>query len=157
MIIDRRTGQPINIVTPPQQTTLSLGQAIAGALFVIGAFGLISDLADELWKSLSPPKRKPQGRIVEEDELSDLEWIFSRTNGLCFYCGKKLCANNRGYFAGRGACEIDHLIPFSRGGADQPYNLVPACVGCNREKSDMWPWEFDERFRVGDRNPDNYV
>ena len=53
---------------------------------------------------------------------------------------------------------MDHFYPIASGGAHQPYNWVPACVGCNTEKSDAFPWEFDpDRFRPGDRDPANYL
>jgi 5-methylcytosine-specific restriction endonuclease McrA len=42
--------------------------------------------------------------------------------GKCWICGKK-------------ADSIDHVIPVSRGGTNWPANLRPACMGCNRKKS----------------------
>jgi len=53
---------------------------------------------------------------------------------------------------------VDHFIPLAAGGADQPYNWVPACVDCNTRKSDLFPWEFEpETFATGDRDPANYL
>lgn len=34
----------------------------------------------------------------------------------------------------RGAWEVDHSVPKSRGGTDYLRNLVPACIDCNRLK-----------------------
>lgn len=45
--------------------------------------------------------------------------IMTRWSGLCCYCDSL-------------ATDIDHVNPISRGGADAPHNLVPACAGCNR-------------------------
>mgnify|MGYP001424783730 CR=1 FL=1 len=46
-------------------------------------------------------------------------------NVACLYCGFH-------------ATEVDHIVPFSRGGAERdPDNLAPACFECNSEKSDM--------------------
>lgn len=48
--------------------------------------------------------------------------------------------------------EIDHVIPFSRGGAHLPANLRPICKHCNRQKHDdptyakLQPWGRDERL-----------
>ena len=34
------------------------------------------------------------------------------------------------------AVEIDHIVPLSRGGSNEPENLQALCKGCNNEKSD---------------------
>jgi len=94
----------------------------------------------------------------EEDDLDDVEWVYYRTDGHCFYCGKGIVLDNRGAVGRRGAWELDHFIPFSRGWSDETYNLVPACIDCNTRKSDLMPWDFDpDRFAVGDRDPDDYL
>ncbi|MFD4631699.1 HNH endonuclease [Streptomyces sp. NPDC058284] len=36
----------------------------------------------------------------------------------------------------------DHVIPYARGGGDDPHNLVPACVACNLGKGERTPLEF---------------
>ena len=41
----------------------------------------------------------------------------------CFYCG---AVNER--------LQLDHVVPRSRGGSDDPSNLVPACKPCNTSK-----------------------
>lgn len=51
--------------------------------------------------------------------------ILQRDKFTCQYCGK----------AG-GELEVDHVVPQSRGGSDDPGNLKTACVDCNRGKSD---------------------
>jgi len=38
--------------------------------------------------------------------------------------------------------EVDHIIPWSRGGSDDPENLAPACFRCNIEKSAQTPDEW---------------
>lgn len=52
--------------------------------------------------------------------------IWDKTGGLCFYCG--LALNPYRNFS------IDHVVPKSRGGSDDPDNLVPACRRCNCRK-----------------------
>ncbi|MGD0496198.1 MAG: HNH endonuclease signature motif containing protein [Candidatus Bathyarchaeia archaeon] len=42
----------------------------------------------------------------------------------------------------RGAWEVDHSRPLSRGGTDYLRNLVPSCVECNRSKGDLGTREF---------------
>lgn len=63
------------------------------------------------------------------DRLPAHEWrplrerIFARDDFTCGYCG------TRG-----GRLECDHVIPISRGGSNDPNNLVTACFRCNRSK-----------------------
>lgn len=49
--------------------------------------------------------------------------------GECAYCG-------------RPAQTLDHVVPVTRGGADEPSNTVPACYGCNSSKYDRTPDEW---------------
>lgn len=54
--------------------------------------------------------------------------VFERDGFRCVYCG-------------RGArdgveLQLDHVIPHSRGGSDDPDNLCTACDTCNRGKTD---------------------
>ena len=51
-------------------------------------------------------------------------FIFSRSNNKCVYCGAK-------------ATEIDHVVPRANGGTDSTYNLVASCRVCNQMKSNL--------------------
>lgn len=62
--------------------------------------------------------------------------IYDRTEGYCSYCGKRLSLNNYGILGAKGAWEVDHRNPRSRGGSDRLGNLSAACIPCNRVKSD---------------------
>lgn len=64
-------------------------------------------------------RRNRGGRGTQWDKLLAI------TDGLCFYCGIKLTADNR---------SRDHVHPRSRGGLGKRYNLVPACKECNVAK-----------------------
>jgi len=55
------------------------------------------------------------GRVRVEKAILDV------SDGKCFYCKGK-------------ATQTDHIIPISRGGTDEPTNLVPACRPCNSKK-----------------------
>ena len=59
------------------------------------------------------------------------DFIFSKTNGRCSYCGAK-------------ATEIDHVIPRANGGTNSVYNLVASCRACNQMKSNSSLKEFGE-------------
>lgn len=54
-----------------------------------------------------------------------------KTTGECYFCGKK--TKN---------LSVDHLVPLSRGGTDDPTNLVAACHHCNQLKGNKTPKEF---------------
>lgn len=60
--------------------------------------------------------------------------IFSRTDGQCHICRKKLSLNNFGKFGEKGNWEIEHSNPKSKGGSDNINNLYAACISCNRSK-----------------------
>lgn len=52
--------------------------------------------------------------------------IFERDGFRCQYCGS----------SGQDVVlEVDHVRPISRGGGDEPDNLLTACFDCNRGKS----------------------
>ncbi len=61
--------------------------------------------------------------------------VFERDSYTCKYCGKV-----------GGTLEVDHVIPFSKGGSDELDNLVCACKKCNRQKKDKTLEEF-KRWR----------
>lgn len=80
----------------------------------------------------------------DDEELNS---IYDKSIGCCRYCGKRLSWKNYGVAGRRGAWEVDHGIPFSRGGSDYLRNLWAVCIDCNREKSDMKPWEYRSFLR----------
>jgi hypothetical protein len=52
--------------------------------------------------------------------------IFKRDKFTCRYCGGK---------SPEAILEIDHVLPLTAGGTDEPDNLVTACFICNRGKA----------------------
>ena len=52
------------------------------------------------------------------------ERILIRDSYCCQYCGEE------------NATTVDHVIPISRGGTDEPDNLVACCSRCNYQKKD---------------------
>ena len=64
------------------------------------------------------------------------EFVFSKTNGRCAYCGAK-------------AEEIDHIIPRSNGGTNSTYNLVASCRSCNERKSNLTLKAFGKLMNKG--------
>ena len=60
-------------------------------------------------------------------------------HGTWYYCQKHVELSD---------CEIDHVIPISRGGTNEPDNLVLACSLCNARKHDKLPHEWSEGGRL---------
>jgi hypothetical protein len=56
--------------------------------------------------------------------------IRTRDQDICRYCGQP-----------QVIIHIDHVIPQSKGGSDDPGNLVVSCGPCNGRKSDRLPHE----------------
>ena len=63
-----------------------------------------------------------------------LERIYQRTDGQCHICRKRLYFGNYGAIGSKGAWEIEHSRPRSKGGTDHLNNLYAACIRCNRSK-----------------------
>lgn len=65
----------------------------------------------------------------------ELSWIYDRTDGYCHLCHRKISFCNYACYGSRGAWEVEHSIPRSRGGTDHLNNLFAACISCNRQKA----------------------
>lgn len=61
-----------------------------------------------------------------------IQALLAERGSACTYCG--------GVASG-----VDHVLPVSRGGTDDPKNLVPACHACNASKNDRTPNEWAGR------------
>ncbi len=79
-------------------------------------------------KAYNDLKKNAGGSYTNEDILN----IRHRLQDLCSYCGTSL----------KGAGEIDHMLPISKGGSNSPSNLTLACRSCNRDKYNKTPAEF---------------
>lgn len=56
--------------------------------------------------------------------------VFERDNFTCQYCGRSVTKDNI-------KLEVDHKIPYSKGGSDEMHNLITSCFDCNRGKRDF--------------------
>lgn len=54
----------------------------------------------------------------------------------CAYCGRGYSDQYDAQFS------VDHLLPLSKGGTNDPPNLVGCCRCCNRAKGDRSPQEW---------------
>lgn len=77
---------------------------------------------------------------------------FYRLGQHCHYCGAPLDGHDP-----QRAKTRDHKIPRSRGGGDQPGNVVACCDLCNRTKANMTDAEFQEWRRRGRPNKVAYM
>lgn len=60
--------------------------------------------------------------------------VYEKTDGCCHICHKKIAKKNYGVIGARGAWEVDHSKPVSKGGCNHMNNYQPACIPCNRKK-----------------------
>lgn len=60
------------------------------------------------------------------------EQVRQRARCACEFCG--ISEIDTG-----GLLTIDHFQPRSKGGSDEPSNLIYACPSCNQFKQDYWP------------------
>lgn len=64
--------------------------------------------------------------------MMDVVAIHENQKGLCFYCGVDLVNDYH----------VDHFVPLSMGGSNNPSNLRLSCPGCNALKGVRNPHEF---------------
>jgi hypothetical protein len=62
-----------------------------------------------------------------------LKMIYSRTDGYCHICGKKLSLKNYARLEGKERGLSSQI----NGGSDHLNNLYSACIICNREKEQL--------------------
>lgn len=62
--------------------------------------------------------------------------VLQRTAGRCWYCGRVLNVT------GQQSNHIDHVLPVSKGGSNDPDNLVASCASCNTMKGDKTLAEY---------------
>lgn len=77
-------------------------------------------------------KRNAPGTYTADD----LKLQYKAQKGLCWWCSKPL---SKSYHA-------DHVIALSKGGSNDPRNIVLACGPCNQSKSDKLPQEWNGRL-----------
>ena len=75
----------------------------------------------------------------EKNRARDLRkskwWRNKLSLGICHYCGNKFS---------KDLLTMDHIIPLSRGGTSERFNIVPACKDCNNKKKNLLPAEWEE-------------
>lgn len=92
-------------------------------------------------RGASPPDWKP---YVDRD-------IFERDGWICQLCQQPV--DRRARRTHPDGATIDHTVPLSRGGADEPANVVTAHWRCNRDKGNRVPVKALVEFVV-EQHPD---
>ena len=100
--------------------------------------GTIRDLINEVNNS-QPKKRKSKPKKKKSKKVSKSKKrsryippgvkvdVLKRDNFRCVYCGVT---------SKEARLEVDHIIPFAKGGSNDPINLQTLCQECNKGKSD---------------------
>lgn len=100
------------------------------------------------WKKLNPEKARLNKRVYQSRRrkriasspisytVKDVEIQYKAQNCRCWWCLKPL----------NGKYDIDHVIPLSRGGTNDPRNIVLACEFCNSSKHNKLPGEWCNRL-----------
>lgn len=65
--------------------------------------------------------------------------VYKKTNGRCWYCGKKLVITKDIHSYNPDGFSVDHITPKSKGGRNNIENTVPCCRNCNvvKNKKDL--------------------
>ena len=98
------------------------------------------ELACDAYALLAQTTVKGKLDLRYSDE--QVSYVFDKNRGHCWHCGKLLAWSNYGTVGARGAWEVDHSVPLSRGGTDYLQNLVPSCIPCNRSKQDLTTQQY---------------
>lgn len=77
-----------------------------------------------MWMWQTPEKKRARAGVTRRVRFQ----IFQRDGFRCVYCGAT---------ARTSQLHIDHVVPVSKGGTDQPSNLATACADCNLGKADL--------------------
>lgn len=71
--------------------------------------------------------------------LQDVERQYRRQKGKCYYCHNRV---------NWGKHHVEHIVPLSRGGSNDPSNLVISCPTCNLKKHNKMLHEWPEGGRL---------
>jgi 5-methylcytosine-specific restriction endonuclease McrA len=105
------------------------------------------DVSDDCWSKVSRP-RSPAVRELAARNLYEVTQ--------CAYCRKP---GSNMFGPDGNPWHMDHVVPISSGGADDPSNIVKACKTCNLEKGSkrMIPNFLVQCGDMNTRGPDDWI
>lgn len=77
-------------------------------------------------------RRALKANAAGSHTAEDIKTQYERQKGRCYWCGVKVGETYH----------VDHIVPLSRGGSNDPSNLVVACPTCNISKGSKLPHEW---------------
>jgi len=77
------------------------------------------------------PRMRRSRRVATRQGIPAKLWweVVSGGHFTCHWCGRRAGPSVK--------LEVDHIVPVSKGGTDDRWNLVPACRECNRSKGNQ--------------------
>ncbi len=98
-----------------------------------------SDHGRERFRSARRRRRARKHNALGTHTPEDIQAQYERQKGRCYYCNVQVQW---------GQHHIEHVVPLSRGGADDMSNIVIACKPCNLKKHNKLPHEWPEGGRL---------
>lgn len=101
---------------------------------------------DRIYRKVNPERyaayarnRRSHIRNAEGTHTAaDIKKQYKAQKGKCYYCNVKV----------DDEYHVDHIVPLSRGGSNDPSNLVISCPTCNLSKNDRLPHEWPQGGRL---------
>lgn len=101
------------------------------------------DIKKKVEENIDWNKKSKEQQYILEKRHNWLIIHLESQNGFCVYCGKRIKIKNSHNSARKlDYASLDHIVPLSKGGADNMENTLASCIQCNSEKKDMDVGEF---------------
>ena len=139
-LVYNTTGEPLELVPSLKGLCLHLRGKAVILETVPGRFARSPRLVFPLPASVVLRQHR---RVRSRVAALTNEHLFLRDGHRCVYCGRAKQA-----LGARERLTRDHLVPRSKGGADEWLNVVTACSSCNHRKNDRLVGEAGHRPRV---------
>jgi hypothetical protein len=90
----------------------------------------------ERYRAYQANRRARKMAAGGEYTKEDVQLLYQSQKGLCWWCSEPV----------GNAYHVDHRIPLSKGGSNDPRNLCISCPTCNTSKNDKLPHEWNGRL-----------